>query len=167
VLRKTIFAGAAALTLGATMLAPSDASAWWYGQPGWHGWHGLPHGSHAGWTRQPATRFWALPFAATPAPTHIWAEPVPATPIAPPRVAAVPPPPAPVAAPPVPAAPVPVAPWYGPCGCLHVSHVFHRELRTTYGLSFDPRNFDQTEPHYYFGAIRAYPRYWVDAGWAQ
>jgi len=54
--------------------------------------------------------------------------------------------------------------WYGPCGCLHVSYVFHRELRSTYGLSFDPRNFDQTQPHYYFGGIRAYPRYWVDVG---
>jgi hypothetical protein len=52
--------------------------------------------------------------------------------------------------------------WYGPCGCLHVSYVLHRELRTTYGLSFDPRNFDQTEPYYHFGALRAYPRYWVD-----
>ncbi len=54
------------------------------------------------------------------------------------------------------------AAWYGPCGCLHVSYVFHRELRSTYGLSFDPRNFDQTEPYYHFGALRAYPRYWVD-----
>jgi len=34
----------------------------------------------------------------------------------------------------------------GPCGCLHVSYVYHRELRSTYGLSFDPRDFDQTEP---------------------
>ena len=51
----------------------------------------------------------------------------------------------------------------GPCGCLHVSYVYHRELRTTYGLSFDPRNFDQTEPYYHFGPVRAYPRYWVDA----
>jgi hypothetical protein len=56
------------------------------------------------------------------------------------------------------------AAWYGPCGCLRVSYVYHRELRSTYGLSFDPRNFDQTEPHYYFGALRAYPRYWVDVG---
>jgi hypothetical protein len=55
------------------------------------------------------------------------------------------------------------AAWYGPCGCLHVSYVFHRELRSTYGLSFDPRNFDQTQPYYYFGALRPYPRYWVDA----
>jgi hypothetical protein len=54
-----------------------------------------------------------------------------------------------------------IAAWYGPCGCLHVSYVFHRELRSTYGLSFDPRNFDQTQPYYYFGALRAYPRYWV------
>jgi hypothetical protein len=53
--------------------------------------------------------------------------------------------------------------WYGPCGCLHVSYVYHRELRTTYGTGFDPRNFDQTEPHYYFGPVRAYPRYWVNA----
>jgi hypothetical protein len=56
------------------------------------------------------------------------------------------------------------AAWYGPCGCLHVSYVVHRELRSTYGLSFDPRNFDQTEPYYYFGALRAYPQYWVDFG---
>jgi hypothetical protein len=51
----------------------------------------------------------------------------------------------------------------GPCGCLHVSYVYHRELRSTYGLSFDPRNFDQTQPYYQFGQIRAYPRYWVEA----
>jgi hypothetical protein len=56
-----------------------------------------------------------------------------------------------------------VAPYCGPCGCLHVSYVYHRELRSTYGLSFDPRNFDQSEPYYYFGRLRAYPRYWVDA----
>ena len=53
------------------------------------------------------------------------------------------------------------APCCGPCGCLHVSYVYHRELRSTYGLSFDPRNFDQTEPHYHFGRVQAYPRYWV------
>jgi hypothetical protein len=56
------------------------------------------------------------------------------------------------------------APFCGPCGCLRVSYVYHRELRTTYGLGFDPRNFDQTEPYYHPGAVRAYPRYWVDAG---
>jgi hypothetical protein len=55
------------------------------------------------------------------------------------------------------------APYCGPCGCLHVGYVYHRELRSTYGLSFDPRNFDQTEPYYHFGATRAYPRYWVVA----
>jgi len=55
------------------------------------------------------------------------------------------------------------APCCDPCGCLHVSYVYHRELRSTYGLGFDPRNFDQTEPYYHFGPVRAYPRYWVDA----
>ena len=55
------------------------------------------------------------------------------------------------------------APYCGPCGCLHVSYVYHRELRSTYGLSFDPRNFDQTEPYYHLGATRAYPRFSVDA----
>jgi hypothetical protein len=108
-LRKTIFAGAAALTLGTAAVAPSSAFAWWYGQPGFHGWHGLPHGSQTGSSRQPAIRYRALPFAATPAPMRVSAEPVPATPIAPPpRVAAVRPPAAAVAAPFVPAAPVPV-----------------------------------------------------------
>jgi hypothetical protein len=51
----------------------------------------------------------------------------------------------------------------GPCGCLHVGYVYHRELRSTYGLSFDPRNFDQTQPYYHSGPVRAYPRYWVYA----
>ena len=50
----------------------------------------------------------------------------------------------------------------GPCGCLGVAYVYHRELRSTYGLGFDPRNYDTTQPHYYFGPIRAYPRYFVD-----
>jgi hypothetical protein len=54
-------------------------------------------------------------------------------------------------------------PSCGPCGCLHERRVYHRELRSTYGTGFDPRNFDQTEPRYYLGALRAYPRYWVDA----
>jgi len=52
----------------------------------------------------------------------------------------------------------------GPCGCLHVSYAYHRELRSTYGLSFDPRNFDQTQPYYFLGPARAYPRYWCEAG---
>jgi hypothetical protein len=55
------------------------------------------------------------------------------------------------------------AAWCGPCGCLHVSYDYHRELRSTYGLGFDPRNFDQTQPYYFFGPVRAYPRYWCDA----
>lgn len=50
----------------------------------------------------------------------------------------------------------------GPCGCLHVSYLYHRELQSTYGLNFDPRDFDRTEPYYYLGRLRAYPRYWVD-----
>jgi hypothetical protein len=53
--------------------------------------------------------------------------------------------------------------WCGPCGCLHVTYAYHRELRSTYGLAYDPRNYDGTEPHYYFGPMRAYPRYWVSA----
>jgi hypothetical protein len=55
-----------------------------------------------------------------------------------------------------------VWPRCGPCGCLQVRYVYHRTLESTYGLSFDPRNYDQTEPHYYLGRVRAYPRYFVD-----
>ena len=56
--------------------------------------------------------------------------------------------------------------WCGPCGCLHVSHTYHRVLRSTLGINVDPRNFDQTEPYYYLGSVRSYPRYWCDAvGW--
>jgi len=50
----------------------------------------------------------------------------------------------------------------GPCGCVHVTYDYHRELRSTYGISFDPRNFDQTQPYYYFGRVRAYPRFWCN-----
>jgi hypothetical protein len=54
-------------------------------------------------------------------------------------------------------------PYYcGPAGCLRVTYEYHRELRSTYGTRFDPRNFDQTEPYYYFGRLRPYPRYWVE-----
>jgi len=53
-LRKTILAGAAALTLGAAALAPTSASAWWGGHPGWHGWH-------HGWFHRPAVRVYAGP----------------------------------------------------------------------------------------------------------
>jgi hypothetical protein len=50
----------------------------------------------------------------------------------------------------------------GPCGCLQVTYVYHRDLRSTYGLGFDPRSYDQTEPHYFLGPIRPYPQYFVD-----
>lgn len=46
------------------------------------------------------------------------------------------------------------------CGCWHVTIVYHRELLYTYGWNVDPRKFDQTEPYYYHGAVRAYPRFW-------
>jgi hypothetical protein len=49
----------------------------------------------------------------------------------------------------------------GPCGCLRVSYIYHRDMRTTYGTGFDPRNFDQTQPYFYPGRVRAYPRFWV------
>jgi hypothetical protein len=52
----------------------------------------------------------------------------------------------------------------GCCGCLHVTYDYHRVLHSTYGTHFDPRNYDQTEPHYYFGRVRAYPQYWTDLG---
>jgi len=50
----------------------------------------------------------------------------------------------------------------GPCGCLQAGFHYHRVLESTYGTAFDPRNDDQTEPHYYWGRVRAYPRYFVD-----
>lgn len=60
-----------------------------------------------------------------------------------------------------------VAGWCGRCGCLHLNYVYHREVETTYGAGFDPRNFDQAVPYFYWGRTRAYPRYWVDADPAQ
>lgn len=54
--------------------------------------------------------------------------------------------------------------YCGPCGCLGVAYVYHRELESTYGLGFDPRNYDTTEPHFYWGRMRAWPRYFVEAG---
>jgi hypothetical protein len=61
-------------------------------------------------------------------------------------------------------APTAVRPAYcGPCGCLQVTYVYHRELLSTYGTGFDPRNYDTTQPHYYFSrSVHAYPRYFVD-----
>src|ERR1700730_10161323 len=46
------------------------------------------------------------------------------------------------------------------CGRPNVAYVYHRDLRQTYGSHFDPRNYDQTEPHYYFGPVRRYARYY-------
>jgi hypothetical protein len=48
------------------------------------------------------------------------------------------------------------------CGCLSAAYDYHRELLSSYGLSFDPRSYDTTEPHFYFGRVRAYPRYFVE-----
>ena len=48
----------------------------------------------------------------------------------------------------------------GPCGSCSVTYDYHPELKTTYGLGFDPRNYDATEPHFYLGPVRAYPHYW-------
>ena len=52
--------------------------------------------------------------------------------------------------------------YCGPCGCLTVRYVYHREVESTYGASFDPRSYDTTEPHFYLGPVRPYPRYFVD-----
>ena len=38
-------------------------------------------------------------------------------------------------------------------------YVYHRDLRQTYGTGYDARNYDETEPHYYFGPVRRYIRY--------
>ncbi len=54
------------------------------------------------------------------------------------------------------------AAYCGPCGCLHVTFDYHREVRSTYGLNYDPRNFDTTEPYFYLGPMRAYPQYSCD-----
>jgi hypothetical protein len=51
------------------------------------------------------------------------------------------------------------AAYCGPCGCLQVTYDYHPKLRSTYGLAFDPRNFDTTEPHFYYGPVRAWPHY--------
>jgi len=48
------------------------------------------------------------------------------------------------------------------CGCLRVAYDYHRELQSTYGIGFDPRNYDQTQPIFHLGPVRAYPRYWLD-----
>jgi hypothetical protein len=48
------------------------------------------------------------------------------------------------------------------CCCLHVRYVRHRQVESTYGTGFDPRNYDETEPHFYLGRGRTYARYWVE-----
>ena len=53
-LRKTILALAASVTLGAAALAPSSASAYWHG--GWHG------GWHHGWWGGPVVRVYGGPY---------------------------------------------------------------------------------------------------------
>jgi hypothetical protein len=63
---------------------------------------------------------------------------------------------------PVKAAPAEIGQQCGYCGCLHVNFDHHRGVESTYGLNFDPRNFDQTEPYFYLGRERVYPQYWVD-----
>jgi hypothetical protein len=55
----------------------------------------------------------------------------------------------------------------GPCGCLHVTWTYHRVLLSTYGLGFDPRNFDTTQPFFHYGALRAYPHFWCEINAAQ
>ncbi|MGO4870645.1 MAG: hypothetical protein ACLPGW_08550 [Roseiarcus sp.] len=50
------------------------------------------------------------------------------------------------------------------CGCWRTDYVRHRELLSTYGAGFDPNNYDFTEPHYYYGRERLYPRYSRDPG---
>ena len=52
------------------------------------------------------------------------------------------------------------------CGCLWWTFEYHRQLRYTYGADLDPRSFDATEPYYYYGPVKAYPRYWsTRAAW--
>jgi hypothetical protein len=55
-------------------------------------------------------------------------------------------------------------PMCGCCGCLRVFYDRHRELRSTYGAHFDPRNYDQTVPRFHFGRVRGYPEYYTDLG---
>lgn len=48
------------------------------------------------------------------------------------------------------------------CGCLRTYYVHHRALLSTYGANFDPNNYDFTEPRYFYGPERPYPRYSLD-----
>ncbi len=49
----------------------------------------------------------------------------------------------------------------GRCGCPRVAYVHHRELESTYGLDYDPRNYNTTKPHFYPGRMRSYTQYFV------
>jgi hypothetical protein len=49
-------------------------------------------------------------------------------------------------------------------GCWYTHYVRHRVLLSTYGAGFDPNNYDFTEPHYFFGGERDFPRYSWDPG---
>jgi hypothetical protein len=51
------------------------------------------------------------------------------------------------------------------CCCLRVRYVRHRQVESTYGTGFDPRNYDQTQPRFYLGHSRTYARYWVEVAW--
>lgn len=53
----------------------------------------------------------------------------------------------------------PVYHYEDACGCLTVTFEYHREMKYTYGAGVDPRSFDETAPYYYYGAVKAYPRY--------
>ena len=56
--------------------------------------------------------------------------------------------------------PAPIYHYEDRCGCLNVTYDYHRELKLTYGSQVDPRGYDETEPHFYYGAMKAYPRFW-------
>jgi hypothetical protein len=50
--------------------------------------------------------------------------------------------------------------YHDVCGCPGISYEYHRQLWYTYGWHFDPRTFDQAEPYYYWGPVRAFRHYW-------
>ena len=54
----------------------------------------------------------------------------------------------------------PVYHYEDSCGCLTMTFEYHRVMKYTYGSDLDPRSFDQTDPYFYYGPVRAYPRYW-------
>jgi hypothetical protein len=39
------------------------------------------------------------------------------------------------------------------CGCIREGR--RSELQSTYGLNYDPRNFDTTEPYFFYNGTRA------------